>query len=176
MVLRRLLVLGGFMGVGKSTLGRAIAEDLGLPWADLDTRVQERTGRSIPELFATGGEAAFRLAEAEALAEVLRELPVGVLSLGGGTLHQQSCLALLRAHGARVLVLHLDEAHRQRRLGELRGGEEAGQRPLLTEAETLFQERAPGYLEAGERVDLSGLDDDRALALVRHLVLDGEGA
>jgi shikimate kinase / 3-dehydroquinate synthase len=79
------LLLHGFMGTGKSTVGRLVAERAGVPFIDLDDLVVERAGRSIPDIFATDGEAAFRRLEADALAHVLGG-PPHVLALGGGTL------------------------------------------------------------------------------------------
>jgi shikimate kinase len=75
----------GFMGAGKSTIGKLTAARLGRPWFDTDEIVVERCGRSIPDLFAAGEESLFRSLEKQVIAELLITEPA-VLSLGGGAL------------------------------------------------------------------------------------------
>ena len=77
------LVLVGFMGVGKSTVGSTLAPRLGLPFVDLDDLIVQREGRSVADIIRQEGEAAFRRLEAEALDTVLSGPPV-VLACGGG--------------------------------------------------------------------------------------------
>ena len=78
------LVLIGFMGAGKSTVGRILAESLGWHFLDLDRHIEQRTGNTIPGLFAQHGEAGFRRLESAALASALA-FPSAVIALGGGT-------------------------------------------------------------------------------------------
>ncbi len=77
------LVLIGFMGSGKSSVGRLAAKALGFQFIDTDQAVVDRTGRQIAEIFATDGEAAFRVLETEAIAS-LAHLHRCVISTGGG--------------------------------------------------------------------------------------------
>ena len=79
----RRIVLTGFMGAGKSTVGRLLAAELGWAFLDLDARIEARAGAAVPELFALHGEAHFRRLESSALASALRESQI-VLALGGG--------------------------------------------------------------------------------------------
>jgi shikimate kinase len=78
------VVLTGFMGAGKSTIGRLLAARLGWEFLDLDTHLESRTGATIPDLFARHGEAHFRRLESTALASALGRSRT-VLALGGGT-------------------------------------------------------------------------------------------
>lgn len=80
----RRLVLTGFMGAGKSTIGRILASRLGWTFLDLDTHLEQRTGATIPELFERHGEVRFRRLESTALASALSRSNT-VLALGGGT-------------------------------------------------------------------------------------------
>jgi shikimate kinase len=79
----RRLVLTGFMGAGKSTIGRLLADRIGWNFLDLDSHLEQRTGSTIPQLFAIHGEAQFRRLESTALASALGR-SYTVLALGGG--------------------------------------------------------------------------------------------
>ena len=79
------VVLLGYMGVGKSTLGRALADSLKFGFIDLDTYIETEEGSSISELFKTKGEIYFRKQESNYLKEILSRDENIVLSLGGGT-------------------------------------------------------------------------------------------
>lgn len=83
-ILHRRLVLTGFMGAGKSTVGRALAARLGWKFLDLDEYLEQRTGSTIPALFALHGESKFRRLESSALASALFHTST-VIALGGGT-------------------------------------------------------------------------------------------
>ena len=101
---RRLICLAGFMGCGKTTVGRLLARHLGWLFVDLDTRIVEHAGLSITEIFDRFGEPAFREIERERLLEALGEAAEQdtptVLALGGGTFVQPENVALLREYGA----------------------------------------------------------------------------
>jgi len=80
----RRLVLTGFMGAGKTTVGRLLAERLGWDFLDLDALIEARTGLAVPSIFAEHGERHFRKLESQALAAALGRSNI-VLALGGGT-------------------------------------------------------------------------------------------
>lgn len=103
----RRIVLTGFMGSGKSTVGRSLAQRLGWRFIDLDHLIERRDGRAVSRIFAESGEAVFRTMETEALTSSLRE-PRLVIALGGGALETpanrhtlgaaaQTCTVLLTA-------------------------------------------------------------------------------
>lgn len=113
--LLRPVALIGFMGAGKSLVGRRLAEALGARFEDLDDRVAAEQQQSIAELFALS-EAAFRVAEMAALRHLMRERP-GIWALGGGTpctaearsvLHQAGCLVVWLAADWPVLQERVD--------------------------------------------------------------------
>lgn len=101
--MRRPLFLSGMMGVGKSVLGRRVAERLGVPFVDLDQAIEARTGHSPAQLFegpAGEGERLFRRLEAEELQEVLtKHSGPAVIALGGGTLTNEQSLRLVLERG-----------------------------------------------------------------------------
>src|SRR5579863_3828876 len=143
-----MIVLVGFMGAGKSTVGPLLASGLGLPFADLDQVIEQQQGRSVRDIFAAGGEAAFRAVEREALASFLAG-PDAVLALGGGAVEDPASRRLLRSVSAvsvsaiSVSVVYLevgyDEALR-------RVGRDAG-RPMLARADLadIYRRRLAGY-------------------------------
>lgn len=133
-----MIVLVGFMGAGKTTVGRLLAAKLGLRFADSDLVIEQRRGRSIREIFAEDGEAAFRAAEHEVLAELVRG-PDAVVAAGGGAVEYQSSRRLLR--GTRVIYLRVSYDEAMRRVGG-----DAG-RPLLRRADLadVYRRRLPLY-------------------------------
>ncbi len=97
------ILLTGSSGVGKSSLGLELAQRSGLPFHDLDRRIAEAEGRSIPEIFATSGEAAFRELEARHLALLLNR--PAILALGGGAWETEAVRQAAEAAGFRALWL-----------------------------------------------------------------------
>lgn len=117
------LVLVGFMGAGKTTVGRLVAERLGLAFVDVDAELERRAGRSIAAIFAADGEAGFRAREAELIAEVARGVGQ-LIAAGGGALLRPESRAALEAGGV-LVCLRARAEEIARRLGE------AAERPLL---------------------------------------------
>lgn len=156
-----MIFLVGYMGSGKTTMGRKLARALGLDFVDLDEVIVSRAGRSIPEIFEAEGEAGFRALEAE----VLRSLgsagegaPVpAVVSVGGGTPCFHDNMAWMNAHG-RTIYLRLSPAALWRRLEQ----SDVQKRPVLQGLrgdalrefiEEKLAEREPYYLQAQYTID-----------------------
>jgi shikimate kinase len=133
-----MIVLVGFMGAGKTTVGRLLADQLGLPFTDADLIIERQAGRPIPEIFATQGEAAFRALEHQVTAGLLAG-PEAVLALGGGAAqHPATQRALDRHH---VVYLEVGYAEAMGRIGP-----DAG-RPMLRrpDLQKVFRQRLAGY-------------------------------
>ena len=103
-----LISLCGFMGSGKTTVGRILADALGCPFLDLDELIVNKAGKSIPDIFAEDGEAAFRQLEARLLRQTVEKYgeTTAILSLGGGAIlapasatlvHEKTVCIYLRA-------------------------------------------------------------------------------
>jgi shikimate kinase len=106
------IVLVGFMGAGKTTVGQLLADKLGVPFRDSDAVIEERSGRAIREIFATEGEPAFRELERRTIADLLAG-PGVVLALGGGAAcHAETRDLLASSPSAQVVYLYVgyDEA------------------------------------------------------------------
>lgn len=148
--------LVGFMGAGKTTVGRELASRLGSRFIDLDDRIVARERRSVAEIFSKFGEAGFRRAESRALHELLRELTrePALVALGGGAWSQPQNRLRLQDFGAPVVFLDapLDVLRE-------RCAPEASLRPLFADAERfreLYEARRKDYALAGLRIDTAG--------------------
>lgn len=148
----RTVCLLGFMGSGKSSVGKCLADMLGAGFADLDELVVEREGRSIPDLFRDG-EDAFRQAEFSALQEYLSaggDSP-RILALGGGTVCWEPSRRLLFSGAAETVYLHAALSVIMERLGS-----RDPSRPLYAKASELYYARQELYAAARLRVDTDG--------------------
>lgn len=148
----RPLLLNGFMATGKTTVARHLAERWNVPWVDLDRLIEARAGASVPELFATRGEAEFRRLERAALLEELsRDQGSRVVSLGGGALVDRE-LRIDVLSRAVVVTLTADVETIIRRASSQEGGRLG--RPLLAGDDPeravlrLLEERKDAYREA----------------------------
>ena len=108
------IILVGPMGSGKSTLGAALAARLGLGFVDVDACIVAIAGMSIPDIFATEGEAGFRDREAQALADALAHQPA-VVATGGGAVLRQANRDAMQAVGC-VVYLHVSTQEQLRRI------------------------------------------------------------
>jgi shikimate kinase len=168
---RRCVVLIGFMGAGKTTVGRVLARRLGCRFCDLDDVIERREQKSVAEIFASSGEAAFRRMESAALGELLQDREAGsdlVLALGGGAFVQkENRLALHRAGAVTVLLeAPLEELRR-------RCHRESKVRPLAREQakfDELFAARRADYELARLRVQTLGKPVKQIAAEIERLL------
>lgn len=158
--------LVGFMGSGKSAVGRALAARLGVPFADLDAEVEAAAGSSVGEIFARRGETVFRRLEREALAALVARPGPLVVATGGGTPAQPACAALLAgAAGGGALTVWLDVPW-ETLLARI-AADGAKQRPLFRDEEqarALLAERRPVYAAADLRLRLAAGEGVEAAA------------
>jgi shikimate kinase len=178
-VLARAVFLVGFMGSGKSSVGRALSQRLNWRFEDLDERVQAREKRSIAAIFRDSGELAFRQAERGALLELLAEMKANtpvVAALGGGAFTQPENAELLNDAGALTIFLDAPASELWRRC---RNDRELVERPLQRDPKQfgdLYEARRPHYLRASLHVDTAGKDIESIVTeIISLLEIDKSG-
>ena len=155
------IVLIGFMGSGKTTVGRELHHRLGYPLVDMDHVIEQQAGKTITEIFAELGETAFRDMETSLLRELGQpESPRRIISTGGGVVGRKENRALLKNLGY-VVWLHAPASVILERTAKSRT------RPLLqtedpaARIQALMEERRPLYEETAHlRLDTAGLCSD----------------
>ena len=163
---RRNLVLTGFMGTGKSVLGRRVAALANRPFYDMDAEIAQRAGKPIPRIFAEDGEEAFRDLESALAAEWGGRLEESVIACGGGVVLRAANLEALGANGVLVCLTARPEVILER-TSRSRG------RPLLEtedreeQIRALLASRVEAYARVPHQLDTSDLDPD---ALAQRLL------
>jgi shikimate kinase len=166
------------MGAGKSSVGRALGEQLGWAFEDLDERIERRERRKVAEIFRDSGESGFRRAEHAALRELVQGLNAGaekIVALGGGAFVRKENARLVEAGGFPTVFLDasVEELWRRCRQQVERQGIE---RPLLGSLagfQDLYEARRPHYRKASLRQETGGKTiEEIAAEVVRALGLD----
>jgi shikimate kinase len=152
------LFLVGFMGSGKTTVGRLLAQRMAWKFFDLDQLIEQAEGATISEIFARAGEPAFRRREQDLLRRIAQEFPSSggrIVALGGGTIAQPGNLELLQKAQAITIWLKCPVEQLLMRVALMPN------RPLFRDEASfrkLYEERLPYYQQAAYTVE-SGLGD-----------------
>lgn len=151
------VILVGFMGAGKTSVGRALGKLLNWEFEDLDDRIEQRAGRRIAEIFRDSGEQEFRRREHEALKNLLLELPQGrqrIVALGGGAFVQENNAMLLKSSSVPTVFLDAPVDDLWQRCSQ-QAADAGTERPLLASRDQfrrLYKERRKSYARALHRV------------------------
>lgn len=165
------VVLLGYMASGKSTIGKLLAEELNLPFKDLDSEIEESVSMDIPEIFEQKGELFFRKKETEVLTELMQSDRAFVLALGGGTPCYGSNLEIINEQTVNSIYLKLTIPSLIKRIVN-----EKNQRPLVATISNddlpefigkhLF-ERNTYYGEANQTINCDGKSVD---AIIQEVI------
>ncbi len=168
--LDRSIVLTGFMGTGKTSIGKRLCALTGAEFIDTDALIEKREAMTIPEIFKTKGEGYFRDVEAEVI-ESLRGVKGAVISLGGGAVIRKSNIDLLREKAV-VFCLEADIERIYRNIG---GNTES--RPLLSgktleEAKALLQSRKEAYANCDFAIDVTEMEKEETADKILEIYMN----
>ena len=148
---RKNIVLCGFMGSGKSTIGNLLSKKMGMAFIDLDAYIEKKENKSVSQIFADSGEEYFRQLEKNAVKELAYKKSV-ILATGGGTLTFRENVDILKNADNKIILLDLPvEVVEQRLQGDTK-------RPLLNRPDKekvmreLYEKRLPLYRNAADIV------------------------
>jgi len=166
-----IVALTGFMGAGKSTVGRALADLLGCEFFDLDDEIERAHGQRIRDIFRVHGEGSFREIETATLRKLLAGVSViGVIALGGGTFIQRCNVDLLKTSGVRVVSLEAPiQEMFQRCQADMSADDNS--RPLASDFEAfcaLYEERLAQYHTAELIVNTGGRTTEEVAREIVH--------
>ncbi len=168
------LFLVGYMGCGKSTLGRKLARRLEVPFVDTDARIEQREGASVSDVFRYEGEQRFRELEREVLEEAIAEHASAVISTGGGLPVWSDNMACMNAAGCTVYLCRTAEniagrlsPYGRRKRPRLQGLDD---RELVEFMTRDMAERDPFYRRATRTVECDGRSDDEIIEWILSCV------
>lgn len=166
----RRIALVGLRGAGKSTLGRLLAEDLGMPFIELNREIERVAGCGISEIQNLLGQAAYRRYERRALEEAIQLYPDAVIATPGGIVSDPATFNLLLSHCFTVWVKATPEEHMQRVVaqGDLRPM--SGNREAMEDLRRILAGRAAFYGRADLTLDTGGRNVDESFAQMRDEV------
>jgi XRE family transcriptional regulator, aerobic/anaerobic benzoate catabolism transcriptional regulator len=166
----RRIALVGLRGAGKSTLGRMLAQHLGCPFIELDRRVEEDYGASIPDLIEMAGTATFRRQERSALERVLAEHEAAVITTAGGIVANPETYALLLRHAHTIWIKARPQEHMSRVMAQGDFRPMAQNRQAMGDLVAILEARRADYARAEAEVDTSGDAVEQSFAKLLRIV------
>jgi XRE family transcriptional regulator, aerobic/anaerobic benzoate catabolism transcriptional regulator len=173
----RRIALVGLRGAGKSTLGRLLTQHLGWPFIELDRRVEEEYGASIPDLIEMAGTATFRRHERGALERLIAEHEAAVITTAGGIVSDPETYALLLRHAHTVWIKARPQEHMSRVMAQGDFRPMAQNRAAMADLVAILEARRADYARAEAEIDTSDeaveQSYERLLRLVSPWIGDG---
>ncbi|MGA9321600.1 MAG: shikimate kinase, partial [Xanthobacteraceae bacterium] len=164
------IALVGLRGAGKSTLGRMLAQHLGWPFIELDRRVEEDYGASIPDLIEMAGTATFRRQERSALERVVAEHDAAIVTTAGGIVSNPETYALLFRHTHTVWIKARPQEHMSRVMAQGDFRPMAANRQAMADLVAILDARRADYARAEAEVDTSGDAVEQSFAKLLRIV------
>jgi XRE family transcriptional regulator, aerobic/anaerobic benzoate catabolism transcriptional regulator len=167
---RRRIALIGLRGAGKSTLGRMLAQHFGWPFVELDRRVEDDYGASIPDLIEMAGTATFRRHERSALDRVIAEHEAAVITTAGGIVSNPETYALLLRRSHTIWIKARPEDHMSRVMAQGDFRPMAQNRQAMADLVAILEARRADYARAEADVDTSGEAVEQSFAKLLRIV------
>jgi XRE family transcriptional regulator, aerobic/anaerobic benzoate catabolism transcriptional regulator len=166
----RRIALVGLRGAGKSTLGRMLAQHYGWPFIELDRRVEEDYGASIPDLIEMAGMATFRRHERSALERVVAEQDAAVITTAGGIVSNAETYALLLRRAHTIWIKARPDEHMSRVMAQGDFRPMAQNRAAMADLVAILEARRSDYARAEAAVDTSGESIEQSFAELLRVV------
>jgi XRE family aerobic/anaerobic benzoate catabolism transcriptional regulator len=169
-VRRHRIALIGLRGAGKSTLGARLAQELSVPFVEMDHEIEKESGLPLSELFSLYGQAGYRRFEGRCLTRIVNDYPRAVLSVGGGIVSEANTYDFLLAHCFTVWIKASPAEHMQRVIaqGDMRPMAESHE--AMEDLKRILAGREAQYGKADEAVDTSGQSVETSFARLRDIV------
>jgi XRE family transcriptional regulator, aerobic/anaerobic benzoate catabolism transcriptional regulator len=166
----RRIALVGLRGAGKSTLGRMLAQHLGWPFIELDRRVEEDYGASIPDLIEMAGTATFRRHERGALERVIAEHETAIITTAGGIVSNSETYALLLRRTHTIWIKARPQEHMSRVMAQGDFRPMAQNRAAMADLVAILEARRTDYARAEAQLDTSGDAVEQSLSKLLRIV------
>nr|NDG08107.1 transcriptional regulator [Oxalobacteraceae bacterium] len=167
---RQRIALIGLRGAGKSSLGRALATEQGVPFIELSGQIEALAGCGIAEIHALYGQTAYRRYEQRALEEVIRAHSRVVIATPGGIVSEPATFNLLLTHCYTVWLKATPEEHMSRVLAQGDRRPMAGNREAMDDLKRILESRAQFYSKADLTLDTSAMPPEQALTQLREQI------
>jgi len=167
---RNRIALIGLRGAGKSTLGAQLAQELEVPFVEMDREIEAESGLPLSELFSLYGQAGYRRFEGRCLTRIIKEYPRAVLSVGGGVVSEAGTYDFLLANCFTVWLKASPSEHMQRVIAQGDMRPMAASPEAMEDLKRILAGRESQYRKADEVVDTSGLSVAASFARLRDVV------
>jgi XRE family transcriptional regulator, aerobic/anaerobic benzoate catabolism transcriptional regulator len=170
------IALIGLRGGGKTTLGRALAAQLGVPFVEMNKEIERGSGMSLNEIFSLSGQAAYRRYERRALERVIETHPAAVIATGGSLVSEPATFELLLDACYTIWIKAAPDEHMGRVIeqGDMRPM--AGNAEAMEDLRRILSEREPLYGKADAVVDTAGKSLDESIAALRRVIAQTDTA
>jgi len=162
----------GLRGAGKSTIGLRIADDIGIPFIELDQSVEAEAGLRLTEIFALHGEAYYRRLEASCLQAIVHTGKPCVLALSGAIVHNTDAFDLVRQHCTSIWLKAQPEKHMHRVIEQGDYRPMADRENAMADLRALLEDREPLYRQADITLDTSRSTPDHIATALRGTLAD----
>lgn len=163
------IALIGLRGAGKTTLGRALARELGMPFVQVNAEIERDVGMSLDEIFNLMGQAAYRRLERRALERIIEGLPRAVIEAGGGLVADPGTFERLLSSCFTIWLQARPEDHMDRVAAQGDRRPMAGSREAMADLKRILEGREPLYRKADVAVDTSRAGEAEALAALLEI-------